>query len=162
MAPSTTAPQVALPTVGAAGPGACHDRHDGANRRAATLPGPRVPDASVTLFHRYLGLLIVAFFLLIMLWGALLRIAGRTETPTPLWAVQHWTENLLIVQVVTGLVLLLLGRRVGGAPGLWLHYLYGSLFPLVAVVGGRIAGLRRESREYVGLAWGSFFAFGLT
>jgi hypothetical protein len=44
----------------------------------------------------------------------------------------------------------------------WLHYLYGSMFPLVAIVGGRIAGLRRESREYVGLAWGSFFALALT
>jgi hypothetical protein len=36
------------------------------------------------------------------------------------------------------------------------------VFPLVAIVGGRIAGLRRETREYIGLAWGSFFALGLT
>lgn len=116
----------------------------------------------MTLFHRYLGVLIVASFLVIMLWGAGLRLLGRSETPSPLWVVQHWTENLLIVQVVTGVVLLLLGRRVTGGPDVWLHYLYGSLFPLVAVVGGRIAGLRRESREYVGLAWGSFFAAALT
>ena len=116
----------------------------------------------MTLFHRYLGVLVVALFLVIMLWGAGLRLVGRSETPSTLWAVQHWTENLLIVQIVTGLGLLLLGRRVTGEPGVWLHYLYGSLFPLVAIVGGRIAGLRRESREYVGLAWGSFFALALT
>jgi hypothetical protein len=47
-------------------------------------------------------------------------------------------------------------------PFAWLHYLYGSLFPLIAIVGGRLAGLRRGEREYVGLAWGSFFAFALT
>lgn len=116
----------------------------------------------MTLFHRYLGVLIVALFLAIVVWASVLRIMGRTETPTPLWAVQHWTENLLILQVVTGVVLLVIGRRVVGPSDVWLHYLYGSVFPLVAIVGGRIAGLRRETREYVGLAWGSFFALGLT
>jgi hypothetical protein len=116
----------------------------------------------VTLFHRYLGVLIVALFLGIMVWASLLRVMGRAETPPSLWAVQHWTENLLIVQIVTGVVLLIIGRRVVGASDVWLHYLYGSVFPLVAIVGGRIAGLRRETREYVGLAWGSFFALGLT
>jgi hypothetical protein len=116
----------------------------------------------VTLFHRYLGVLVVALFLVIVVWAMLLRLSGRTATPTPLWAVQHWTENLLVLQIVSGLVLLLVGRRVVGASDVWLHYLYGSVFPLVAIVGGRIAGLRRETREYVGLAWGSFFALGLT
>jgi hypothetical protein len=116
----------------------------------------------VTLFHRYLGVFVVGLFLVIVLWGLALRIIGRHETPTPLWVVQHWTENLLIVQVVTGLILLVMGRRVVGEPLVWLHYLYGSLFPLVAIVGGRIAGLRREDREYLGLMWGSFFALALT
>jgi hypothetical protein len=77
-------------------------------------------------------------------------------------ALQHWTENLLVVQTVFGVVLLLLGRRVVGPPDAWLHSLYGSLFPLVAVIGGRLAALRREHRQYVGFAWGAFFAFGLT
>jgi len=116
----------------------------------------------VTTFHRYLGALIVGLFLAIFVWGLLLRALRREEVPTPLWAVQHWTENLLVVQTVTGLVLLVLGRRVVGDPLVWLHYLYGSLFPLIAIVGGRIAALRRERRAYLGLAWGSFFALGLT
>lgn len=114
----------------------------------------------MTSFHRYLGALIVVLFLVIFTWGIVLRLLGRNDAPTPLWAVQHWTENLLVVQTVLGIVLLLLGRRV--APGLWLHYLYGSLFPLVAMVGGRLASLRRERYDYLGLAWGSFFALGLT
>jgi hypothetical protein len=113
-------------------------------------------------FHRWLGIAIVAALGLIGLFGLVLRIAGRDEAPRLFWGLQHYTENVLVVQVVTGLILLFMGRRVVGGPLVWLHYLYGSLFPLIAIVGGRIAGLRREDREYVGIAWGAFFAFGLT
>jgi hypothetical protein len=116
----------------------------------------------VTTFHRYLGVVIVGLFVVLFLWGLTLRALRRTEAPAAMWAVQHWTENLLAVQVVTGLVLLVIGRRVVGDALIWLHYLYGSVFPLLAIIGGRIASLRREDREYLSLAWGAFFAFGLT
>jgi hypothetical protein len=115
----------------------------------------------VTVFHRVLGTVIVLLFVVIVLSGLVLRVLGRRETPAALWAVQHWTENLLVVQTVVGLVLLLMGRRVVGGELPWFHYLYGSLFPLIAVVAGRLAGLRRQEREYVGLAWGGFVAFAL-
>ncbi|MEX1177691.1 MAG: hypothetical protein WEB09_04450 [Nitriliruptor sp.] len=116
----------------------------------------------MTTFHRVLGTVIVVSFVVIVLAGVLLRLTGRRETPTTLWAIQHWTENLLVVQTVVGLILLLLGRRVTGGSVPWFHYLYGSLFPLIAIVIGRLAGLRRGEREYVGLALGAFVAFGLT
>lgn len=116
----------------------------------------------MSVFHRYLGTVIVALFVVLLVWGILLRVLRRDEAPGGMWTVQHWTENLLVVQTVAGLVLLLMGRRVVGEPLVWLHYLYGSLFPLIAVVGGRIAGLRRETREYLGITWGAFFALGLT
>lgn len=116
----------------------------------------------MTLFHRYLGAVIVALFVVIMVAGLWLQLRRRAETPVALWAIQHWTENLLVVQTVLGIVLLVIGRRVVGAPLVWLHYLYGSLFPLVAIIAGRLSALRREEREYVGLAWGAFFAFALT
>jgi hypothetical protein len=116
----------------------------------------------MTSFHRVLGTVIVALFVVIMAWALWLRSSRREDTPDGLRAVQHWTENLLGLQVVTGVVLLLLGRRVTGSSDAWLHYLYGSLFPLVALVGGRLAALRRDRRAYVGLGWGAFFAFGLT
>jgi hypothetical protein len=116
----------------------------------------------VTTFHRYLGAVIVLLFLTLMVTGLVLRVQRRDATPTAVWAIQHWTENLLVLQTVTGVVMLLLGRRVVGVPVAWMHYLYGSLFPLIAVVAGRLAGLRRGEREYVGLAWGAFFAFALT
>ncbi|MFW5933752.1 MAG: hypothetical protein ACOCT8_03370 [Actinomycetota bacterium] len=113
-------------------------------------------------FHRYLGMLVVLLFVVVLVAALVLRVLRRDETPVWLWVVQHWTENLLMVQAVTGVILLLLGRRAAGMPTAWLHYLYGSIFPLVAIIGGRIAGLRREAREYVGLGWGAFFAFALT
>ena len=116
----------------------------------------------MTSIHRILGTIIIVLFLLLMFWGVILRLAGRRDTPVAFWAVQHWTENVLIVQTVFGLVMLLIGYRVTGRPLIWFHYLYGSLFPLIAVIGGRIAALRREQREYVGLAWGAFIATALT
>jgi succinate dehydrogenase/fumarate reductase cytochrome b subunit len=116
----------------------------------------------MTLFHRYLGSIIVLLFVVIFTWAMALWAMRRETTPTLLRGAQHWTENLLLVQTLTGVVLLTLGRRVEGPSDAWLHYLYGSLFPLIAMVGGRLAALRRERRAYLGLAWGSFFAFGLT
>jgi len=116
----------------------------------------------VTMAHRWLGTMIVLMFVATMGWALVLLLLRRDETPTAMRGLQHWTENLLVVQTVFGVALLLLGRRVVGPPDAWLHALYGSLFPLVAVVGGRLAALRRERRQYIGLAWGAFFAFGLT
>ena len=116
----------------------------------------------MTSAHRWLGSAIVLMFVATMLWSLVLLAMRRNETPVGMRALQHWTENLLVVQTVFGVVLLLLGRRVVGPPDAWLHSLYGSLFPLVAVIGGRLAALRREHRQYVGFAWGAFFAFGLT
>lgn len=116
----------------------------------------------MTLLHRVLGTVIVVLFAVLTVSGLVLRLTGRRDTPAAIWAVQHWTENLLVVQTVVGLVLLLMGRRVVGEALPWFHYLYGSLFPLIAVVAGRLIGLRRGEREYLGLALGAFVAFGLT
>ena len=116
----------------------------------------------MTVAHRWLGTVIILMFVATMLWALILRASRRDETPVGMRALQHWTENLLVVQTVFGVVLLMLGRRVVGPPDAWLHSLYGSLFPLVAIVGGRLAALRRETRQYIGFAWGAFFAFGLT
>jgi len=116
----------------------------------------------MTIAHRWLGTAIVTMFVATMLWTLALVALRRDETPLGMRALQHWTENLLIVQTVFGIALLVIGRRVVGPPDAWLHGLYGSLFPLVAVIGGRLAALRRERRAYVGFGWGAFFAFGLT
>ncbi|MBY5163517.1 hypothetical protein [Salsipaludibacter albus] len=115
----------------------------------------------MTVVHAWLGAGLVAAFAVLAVAGLGLRLVGRDEAPTLYWGLQHWTENLLILQTVIGVVFLLLGRRLVGDDLVWLHYLYGSLFPLLAIVSGRIASMRREVHDYVGLAWGAFFAFGL-
>lgn len=111
--------------------------------------------------HRWLAYGVMLLLAAIMFAGVGLRLAGREESPPALRALQHWTENTLILQIVIGVVLFVGGHRVAGE-GAILHYLYGSLFPFIAIVGGRIAALRREQYDYVGLAWGAFFALGLT
>lgn len=111
--------------------------------------------------HRWVAYGVMTMLLLVLLAGVLLRLLGREESPAGLRALQHWTENTLILQIVLGGVLFLSGRRVVGELA-FLHYFYGSLFPFIAVVGGRIAALRRERHDYVGLAWGAFFALGLS
>ena len=116
----------------------------------------------MTAFHRVLGTVIVTLFVVIIAWALVLAVRRRDDTPAGMRALQHWTENLLLLQTVGGILLLVLGRRVVGPADAWLHSFYGSLFPLIAMVGGRLAALRRERRGYVGLAWGAFFAFGLT
>lgn len=112
--------------------------------------------------HRWVGLSIVLALLVIALWGLTLNVLRRPEAPTPFWGLQHYTENILVLQIGVGIVLLLMGRRIPTSDLRWLHYVYGSVFPLIALVGGRLAGMRREERDYVGVAWGAFFGFGLT
>ena len=111
--------------------------------------------------HRWLAYTVMALLLAILVTGVALRVAGRETSPTWLRGLQHWTENTLILQIVLGGVLFVSGRRVAGELA-FLHYFYGSLFPFIAIVGGRIAALRRDQHDYVGLAWGAFFALGLT
>lgn len=117
--------------------------------------------STVLVAHRWLAYLVMTMLLVVLLTGLVLRVLGREATPPGLRALQHWTENTLILQIALGLVLLLGGRRVVGELA-FLHYFYGSLFPFVAIVGGRIAALRRDRHDYVGLAWGAFFALGLS
>jgi hypothetical protein len=111
--------------------------------------------------HAWLGLGVVALLLALAVWGLALRVLGRAETPVAYLVAQHWTENVLLLQALGGIALLIMGRRVPAELFPWDHYLYGSLFPLVAVVAGRVARYRQE-REYVGMAWGAFFAAALS
>ncbi len=114
--------------------------------------------------HRYIGWSIVVAFALIAVYGLVGRVLRRPELGRPFWGLVYYTESVLVVQVVIGVVLLFLGRRVG--TGFDLHYLYGSVFPLIAAIGGRIYNLRWEEAErehpYVPIAFGALIAFGLT
>jgi hypothetical protein len=117
----------------------------------------------VTAIHRLVGFSIFGGLLVIFIAGVVLRMRGADEAPKWFRALQYYVENVLVLQTVIGTVLFFaMGKRVAGGDLVFLHYFYGSLFPLIAVISGRISGLRRETRQYVGWTWGAFFAWALT
>jgi hypothetical protein len=111
--------------------------------------------------HAWLGLGLILMLAGLALWGVGLRIIGRIQTPVSYMVLHHWTENVLFLQALGGVALLIMGNRMSSGLFPWDHYIYGSLFPLLALISGRLAGMRRE-REYVGIAWGAFFAAALS
>lgn len=115
--------------------------------------------------HRYIGWSLVIALALLALYTLVARIARRDDPGVAFWGLLYYTETVLVIQIVVGIVLLLSGRRVGSS-GFHLHYVYGSLFPLIALIGGRLFTMRREDAEerhhYVPIGFGAFIAFGLT
>jgi hypothetical protein len=114
--------------------------------------------------HLYIGWTIVVAFLVIALYGLVARVMRRREVGRVFWGLQYYTETVLVIQVVVGVVLLLMGRRVGS--GFDMHYMYGAVFPLITVIVGRIYTIRREKEDrsyaYAPVALAGFIAFGLT
>ena len=108
--------------------------------------------------HTVIGVAVVAAFLVLTVWGLAAKVTRREKVGDGFWRVLVYTENVLALQIVVGIVLLIVGRRAGDP----LHYVYGAIFPIAVDVAGRIASLRRESQDYVPIAVASFFAFGLT
>lgn len=108
--------------------------------------------------HFYVGASLVVGFLVIAVYGGLARLFRRRVLGKPFWGLLYYSETVLVVQIVLGILLLVRGQRVGDL----LHYVYGSLFPLIALVVGRLYALRREEYDYVPIAFTAFVAFGLT
>lgn len=118
----------------------------------------------MSLVHRYIGWSLVIGLALLAVYGLGARIIRRHDPGVPFWGLLYYTETVLLIQIVVGIILLVMGRRVG--TGFDLHYFYGSIFPLIALIAGRIFTMRREDAEepyhYVPIAFGAFVAFGLT
>lgn len=114
--------------------------------------------------HLYVGWSLVIAFAVLAGYGLIARVARRPEVGRPFWGILYYTETVLVIQIVIGLILLFMGRRVG--VGFDRHYLYGSVFPIIALIGGRLFTLRRENEDesfpYVPIAFGAFLCFGLT
>lgn len=118
----------------------------------------------LTAIHLYIGWSIVIGFAFLAVYGLVARLAKRPRVGRPFWGVQYYTETVLVIQIVSGIVLLLMGLRVG--VGLDRHYFYGSLFPLIVIIVGRLYTLRREDQEqaypYAPLSLADFVCFALT
>jgi hypothetical protein len=122
--------------------------------------GLTIPDRGVVpLIHAAIGLAIVGGFGVLMLWG-LGAFLFRRDPGSWFWRLVAAIQVVLILELVGGVVLLIMGRRLPS----FLHFAYGALFPgiilgLAHVVG---RGLEDPGDAWKVFAVASFFAFGLT
>jgi hypothetical protein len=108
--------------------------------------------------HAVLGFAVVGGFGLVMLWGAAAAVLRR-DAGAWFWRLLAALQVVLGLQVLAGIVLLVL-RGVGAQSVL--HYLYGSLFPLVALVVAHLLARELERDQHVVFAVAGLVCFGLT
>lgn len=99
--------------------------------------------------HSWIGLALVALFLLIGLVGLFFWIRN-TDPGVWFWRMVAAGQVGIGLQAITGIVLLAAGGR---RP--WLHYAYGVFPALVLVVAHRL------SRRFAGIEWAVFALAGL-
>jgi hypothetical protein len=115
----------------------------------------------VTAFHKYVGFSVPAGFLLLFGWALVSFI--RNKPPGEwFWRLLAVVQVVLGVQIVVGGTLFLLGYRPSPNGPVWLHYVYGGLFP-----AGVLIAAHRYARRYEGISWMIFGVaalvnFGLT
>lgn len=121
--------------------------------------------------HKVIGFAVVGVFALGWIWGLIAWISKRGPGER-YWIWLTVAQVVAGLQAVLGIVLLLLGRRMGtpGTLGDVLHYVYG-LLPILLFVfahvvaragNAKIIGIDRSVRSWVPFAWVSFICFGLT
>jgi hypothetical protein len=109
--------------------------------------------------HRYIGFAIVGLAAILPLWGLVALIVKR-EPNRWFWGVLAALQGVLVLQLIAGIVLLAMGRRL---PSL-LHLLYGVVFPAVVLAVGHVIGrgLANEEDTWKVFAVAGFFVLGLT
>lgn len=112
----------------------------------------------MSLVHRVIGFAVVAGFGLVMLWGAGAALLRR-DAGAWFWRLLAAIQVILGLQVIAGVVLLAV-RGAGGQPVL--HYLYGSVFPLIALVIAHLLARELERDQHVVFALAGLVCFGLT
>ena len=108
--------------------------------------------------HRLVGFAVVGGLFLFFLWGLIAWLARRDPGEWH-WRLLAVLQLLLVLQLVAGAVLLVMGRRQS-----LLHYAYGALFPLVALVVAHVLarGMERERDALLVFVGASFIVLGLT
>lgn len=108
--------------------------------------------------HRVVGFAVVGIFAIGWLFGLVIWVSRR-QAGDWFWRWLVTAQLLAIAQALTGIVLLILGRR----PTEWLHYVYG--FGPIVIFAIAHALARDENfarRPWVPFAFASFICFGLT
>jgi hypothetical protein len=108
--------------------------------------------------HAAIGFAVVGGWVVLFLLGMGALVLRREPGPW-FWRLLAVLQAVLLLQVVSGLVLLATGRRQE-----LLHYLYGSLFPLIVLVVAHVLGrgMQDEADTWKVFAVASFFVVGLT
>ena len=108
--------------------------------------------------HRVIGFGIVGGFLALALWGLGAFLLKRDPTRW-FWGLLAVLQVVVILQLLSGLVLLLAGGR---RP--ILHYAYGAVFPALVLVAAHVIGRELEDPRDAPrvFAIAGFIAFGLT
>lgn len=109
-------------------------------------------------FHRYLGFVVPAIFLILALWTA----AGLIRNKPPgenFWRVLAGAQVVLGVQIIAGGIMYLFMDMRGPE---WRHYTYGLLFPLFLLLMGHRLAKRYEDIPWVVFGIVAFLNFGLT
>ena len=114
--------------------------------------------------HKYIGYAVVSALGLLWFWPLVTWLVGkamrrRMEPGRGFWPFLAAIQVTLAIQVVAGLILL--GTRGASAQPV-LHYLYGSLFPVIVLVLAHVVARRLERDQWVAFAYAGFFCFGLT
>ena len=113
--------------------------------------------------HEYVAYSVPAGFLLLALWT--LYAFVRNQPPHDwYWTLLAALQVVLGIQIVVGIVLFLMGGRPTPPSGpVWLHYVYGGLFPAaLLVVAHRYASERFKEIPYVVFGIVALVNFGLT
>jgi hypothetical protein len=117
----------------------------------------------MTDFHHYLAYSVPAIFLLLALWALVSFI--RNKNPNDMfWNVVALIQVVIGVQVIAGVILFLMGNRPESNGPVWLHYVYGGLFPGALLV---FAHRYARSERFKEIPWAlfgfvAFVCFGLT
>lgn len=108
--------------------------------------------------HRVVGFAIVGGLFLFFLWG-LSAWATRRDPGVWFWRLLAAIQVLLALQLLAGAALLALGRQQS-----LLHYAYGALFPVIALVVAHVLarGMDQERDALLVFVAASFVVFGLT
>lgn len=99
--------------------------------------------------HKWIGLLLVALFLLVGVSGLIFWFRNRHPGEW-FWKLVAAGQAGLALQAISGIILFVAGGRRS-----WLHYAYGG-FPIVVLVAAH-----RYSRRLEGIAWVAFALAGL-
>ena len=108
--------------------------------------------------HRFIGFAIVGGFFALALWGLVAFIVKRDPTRW-FWRLLAVLQVIVIVQLLSGLVLLATGAR---RP--ILHYAYGAVFPAIVLVAAHVIARELEDPRDAArvFAIAAFIVFGLT